>query len=114
MQQRPARGSLTEYDSAPDPVQWSAVNWSFHWALYEPCDCSRLLAAIERNFRQFNSVARHHVSKLAGKERPQAKHYRLLALAEGGKADEAVNLLREHVQGTQRLIRAGRRHASTS
>lgn len=109
-----ARGILTEYDSAPDPVQWSAMNWSLHWALYKPCDCSRLLVAIERNFRQFNSVARHRVSKLAGKERPQAEHYRLLALAEGGKADEAVALLREHVQGTQRLIRAGRRHGSTS
>lgn len=104
-----ARRLLTEYDAAPNPEQWTAMNWTFHWTLYEPSDCSRLLVAIERNFKQFNNVARNHISRLAGKERPQAEHHRLLALAEAGKANEAANLLREHIQGTQRLIKAGAR-----
>ncbi len=106
-----ARSLLTEYDKAPAAAQWSAMNWAFHWALYVPCDCSRLLSAIERNFKQFNSVARHHISKMAGKERPQREHYRLLGLAEAGKANEAAQLLRDHILDTQRSIRAdGRRH----
>ena len=104
-----ARALLTKYDAAPSAAQWSAMNWAFHWALYLPCDCSRLLSAIERNFKQFNSVARHHISKMAGKERPQQEHHRLLELAGAGKADEAARLLRDHIMGTQRLIRADRR-----
>lgn len=104
-----ARAVLTEYDAAPATAQWSAMNWTFHWALYVPCDCSRLLLAIERNFKQFNSVARHHISKMAGKERPQQEHHRLLALVEAGKTADAVQLLHNHILGTQRLIRAGGR-----
>lgn len=104
-----ARRVLTEYDASPDPAQWAAMNWEFHWALYAPCGCSRLLVEIERNFKQFNSSARKLISKLAGKERPQAEHYRLLAAAEAGKAAEASTLLRDHIQGTQRLIRASGR-----
>ena len=104
-----ARALLTEYDAAPDAASWSAMNWAFHWALYLPCDCSRLLSAIERNFKQFNRGARHQISRMAGKERPQQDHYRLLALAEAGKTSEAATLLRDHIQATQRLIRAGGR-----
>lgn len=104
-----ARTLLRKYDAAPSAAEWSIMNWSFHWALYAPCDCSRLLSAIERNFKHFNSAARHHISKVTGKERPQQEHYRLLALAEAGKVNEAVQLLRDHVASTQRIIRAGRR-----
>lgn len=101
-----ARGILEEYDAAPSPDAWSAMNWSFHWALYLPCDCRRLLDAIERNFKHFNAAARAKVSALAGKDRPQREHYRLLALVEKGKAEEAAALLAEHIRDTQRSIRA--------
>lgn len=105
-----ARALLTEYDAAPDPAQWAAMNWAFHSALYAPCDCNRLLIAIERNFKQFNRVARQSISRMAGKERPQREHYRLLGLTEAGKADDAAKLLGEHIRDTQRVVRAeGRR-----
>lgn len=101
-----ARRTLRQYDGAPDPGQWSEMNWRFHWTLYLPCECRRLLAAIEQNFKHFNSFARHQVSALAGKERPQREHYRLLALVEDGRANEAATLLGEHIRHTQRSIRA--------
>ena len=104
-----ARRLLTEYDAAPNPSQWAAMNWAFHWTLYRPSDCTRLLNEIERNLKQFNNGARNLISRLAGKERPQAEHYKLLALAENGKAPEAASLLREHIQATQRLVRASMR-----
>lgn len=103
------RRILSEYDAAPGAAQWSEMNWRFHWSLYRPCDCRRLLDAIERNFKYFHSVARREVSALTGKERPQREHYRLLALAEEGKAREAVELLAEHIRHTQRSIRADAR-----
>jgi DNA-binding GntR family transcriptional regulator len=101
-----ARRILEEYDAAPDPDAWSAMNWSFHWALYLPCDCRRLLDAIERNFKHFNSAARTRISALAGKDRPQREHYRLLTLVEKGRVEDAVTLLAEHIRDTQRSIRA--------
>ena len=85
------------------------MNWRFHWALYLPCDCQRLLDAIDRNFKHFNSAARTRISEVSGKERPQREHYRLLALAEKGRAEEAASLLRDHIRDTQRSIRAGSR-----
>jgi DNA-binding GntR family transcriptional regulator len=101
-----ARLILEEYDAAPDAEAWSAMNWRFHWALYLPCDCRRLLDAIERNFGQFNSAARRQISFHAGKERPQREHHRLLVLLEKGRAEDAVALLEVHIRDTQRSIRA--------
>ncbi len=101
-----ARAILAEYDTAPDPAKWSAMNWAFHWALYLPCDCRRLLDAIERNFKHFNAAARRKISTVAGKERPQREHHRLLDLVQRGRTEEAVALLTEHIRDTQRSIRA--------
>jgi DNA-binding GntR family transcriptional regulator len=101
-----ARGILQDYDAAPDADAWSAMNWSFHWTLYQPCDCRRLLDAIERNFKHFNSAARTKISALAGKERPQREHHKLLALVGKGRVDDAVALLEQHIRDTQRSIRA--------
>jgi DNA-binding GntR family transcriptional regulator len=101
-----ARHILEEYDAAPSPDAWSAMNWSFHWALYLPCDCRRLLDAIERNFKHFNSAGRTRISVLAGKDRPQREHHKLLTLVEKGRVEEAVTLLADHIRDTQRSIRA--------
>jgi DNA-binding GntR family transcriptional regulator len=101
-----ARAILQDYDAAPDPDMWSTMNWRFHWSLYQPCDCSRLLDAIERNFKHFSSAARAQMSALAGKERPQREHHRLLALMEEGKVEEAATLLASHIRNTQRSMRA--------
>lgn len=101
-----AKQILEEYDAAPDAQTWAAMNWRFHWTLYLPCDCRRLLDAIERNYGQFNSAARRQISAHAGKERPQREHYRLVALMEKGRADDAATLLEAHIRDTQRSIRA--------
>lgn len=100
------RRVLHAYDVAPDAREWSAMNWQFHWALYTPSDCQRLLGAIEQNWNRFSSAARVQVSTLAGRERPQREHHQLLALVEDGKAAQAASLLADHIRDTQRSIRA--------
>ena len=102
--------ALEEYDAAPNAEAWSRMNCRFHWSLYMPCECRRLLDAIERNYGQFNSAARRRISLQAGKDRPQREHYRLIELTEKGRADEAAALLETHIRDTQRTIRA---HART-
>ena len=103
------RRILQAYDVAPNPGEWSAMNWRFHWALYAPSDCQRLLAAIEQNWNRFSSAARVQISTLAGRERPQREHHQLLALVEDGKTLLAAALLADHIRDTQRSIRAGMR-----
>lgn len=100
------RRILEAYDVAPNPAEWSAMNWEFHKALYAPCDCRRLLDAIEQNWTRFSSAARVQISTLAGRERPQREHHQLLALAENGERDQAASLLADHIRDTQRSIRA--------
>ncbi len=104
-----ARGILAEYDLAPSPESWATMNWRFHWALYLPCDCRRLLDAIERNFKHFSMAARTKISALAGKDRPQREHHRLLELVQLGRTENAVALLIDHIRDTQRSIRAAGR-----
>ena len=100
------RHILQAYDAAPDAASWSAMNWQFHWALYTPSDCTRLLDAIERNFNRFSIATRRQISALAGKDRPQREHWTLLKLMEEKKVDQSVALLEQHIRDTQRSIRA--------
>ena len=62
---------LCEYDAAPEAYQWAQMNWRFHSLLYAPCDCPRLLEAIEENYNHFSRFDRQQVSVISGKERPQ-------------------------------------------
>lgn len=100
------RHILTAYDAGPDAATWSSMNWQFHWALYTPCDCKRLLEAIERNFNRFSTATRRQISALAGKDRPQREHWTLLELIGERKGNQAVALLEHHIRDTQRSIRA--------
>ncbi len=100
------RDLLQAYDAAPDAGSWSKMNWQFHCSLYRPSECQRLLDAIERNFNRFSSAARLQISALSGKGRPQREHWKLLALTEEGRADQAATLLEQHIRDTQRSIRA--------
>ena len=108
-----ARQILLAYDAAPEAATaaatWAAMNWQFHWSLYLPSGCSRLLEAIERNFNQFSIATRRQVSALSGKARPQRDHWALLDLVGARKADAAAGLLERHIRDTQRSIRAGLR-----
>ncbi len=101
-----ARQILQIYDRAGQPEEWSEMNARFHEAICAPCECDRLNRLIRDNYFHFNRFARASVSGLAGKEQPQQEHYKLLELCEAGNADGAIKLLREHIQKTQKLMRA--------
>jgi DNA-binding GntR family transcriptional regulator len=108
-----AAAILAAYDEARDAAAWAEMNWRFHATLYAPCDCRRLLKAVEENYGQSSIFARRYVSAVSGKERPQREHHRLLRLARDGKAEEAAVLLEDHIRDTQRSLRAaGRRRGA--
>jgi DNA-binding GntR family transcriptional regulator len=101
-----AEDILRSYDGEPEPENWGAMNWTFHAALYAPCNRPKLLAMIEANYGHVNRFTRGMVSRTVGKDRPQQEHYRLLAACRTGDVDCAVQLLGEHIAHTQKSLMA--------
>ena len=100
------REILQAYDTAPDAASWSTMNWQFHWALYTPSDCTRLLDAIERTSTASTLPPGDRSPHWAGKDKPQREHWTLLKLMEEKKINQSVALLEQHIRDTQRSIRA--------
>ncbi|EMS96309.1 GntR family transcriptional regulator [Agrobacterium tumefaciens str. Cherry 2E-2-2] len=104
-----AESILEAYNDDPDPASWGSVNWRFHTTLYEPCQSPRLLQMIEANNGHVNRFVRVQVSLAAGKERPQQEHHALIDLCREGRVEEAVRLLKSHIEQTQKSVRASQR-----
>ena len=104
-----AQEILDIYDAASDPGSWSEMNWRFHWALYSPCQSSKLLELIEANHGHINRFILAQVSMATGKAQPQKEHHELLKLCREGKTDAAVALLERHIEQTRKSLRAAAR-----
>ncbi|NTA83780.1 GntR family transcriptional regulator [Agrobacterium tumefaciens] len=104
-----AEAILNEYDQSPDHSKWGELNWRFHWALYLPCQRSKLLALIESNYGHVSRYTRRQVSMATGKAKPQSDHVELLELCRSGDVSAAVSLLERHIEQTQRSLRASMR-----
>lgn len=102
---------LDSYNREPSPDGWGAMNRSFHLALYAPCHRPRLMAMIEANFGHADRFVRTQVSKVAGKDRPQKEHMRILELCREGQIEKAVTLLQSHIEQTKRSVQASLRHS---
>lgn len=100
---------LVSYDAEPEPSRWADMNWRFHETLYIPCNRPRLLAMIESNYGQIGRFLRVQVSRTIGKEAPQADHWKILKACRDRNRNEAVKLLEQHIQSTQKTIRAAMR-----
>lgn len=101
---------LRTYDNEPLPEKWGEMNWSFHRALYAPCDLPKLITMIEANYGQVGRFTRLQVSLAAGKEKPQSEHYALLETCRRGDVRKAVSMLEEHILHTQKSLMAAARH----
>ncbi len=101
---------LRSYDNEPQPQKWGEMNWSFHRALYAPCDRPKLIAMIEANYGHVSRFTRLQVSLAAGKERPQSEHHALLDTCRNGDVNKAVAMLEEHIVHTQKSLMAATRH----
>ncbi len=103
---------LRSYDDEPRPERWSQMNWQFHSVLYRPCNMSRMLSLIERNWAQCSRVAQLQVSLAAGKENPNREHWAILEACAAGAVDKAAALLEQHIVNTQKSLSARMRRFS--
>ncbi len=106
-----ARNVLTTYSRETHSEGWSEMNIRFHEALYEPCGNPQLLQLIADMQQRIGPYLRKFVSQAAGLERPSLEHDQILDACERGETNEAVALLRAHIETTKKETAASlRRH----
>lgn len=103
---------LDEYSIQTEPVHWSDMNIRFHQALYEPCSNPLLLQMITDLQQRIGPQLRLLVTQVSGLERPQEEHKAILRACETGCIEEAVDLLRQHIQTTKKETAAQMRRGA--
>lgn len=106
-----ARRMLEAYDQAMTQAEWSDLNLRFHACLYAPANRPRLLAMIRSVQDHMGRKLRLRLSGVAGHGRSHLEHIQILDACEEGDTDKAVNLLRKHIEQSQREIQGYFRHA---
>lgn len=97
---------LRRYDQEPQPERWSQMNWQFHNILYQPCNMTRMLSLIERNWNQSSRLVQLQVSLAAGKENPNREHWEILDACKQGKVENAAAMLERHIINSQKSLSA--------
>lgn len=106
-----AAAILEEYSQEMDPARWSDLNLRFHRLLYEPSGNDTLLQLISDIQQRIGPSLRQFVTETSGRDRPNAEHHQILGACREGRVDEAVALLRQHIETTKKETAARlRRH----
>lgn len=103
---RDMRQLLEQYASRTDPAEWGAMNARFHHMLYEPCGNPQLMKMIGDLQGKLGQFLRLLVSTASGLERPMREHDDILEACERGDIQTAVQVLREHIETTQKEVAA--------
>jgi len=97
---------LEEYSGESEAEGWSRLNLRFHNCLYAACDRPHLLAYIDDVKNRMGAYLQLNVTLASGFERPHKEHQQLLAACESRDVDAAVQLLRTHIETTQKEVAA--------
>ncbi|MES0884851.1 GntR family transcriptional regulator [Roseibium sp. SCP14] len=109
-----AKDVLDDYSAQSDSKSWSEHNIAFHQTLYEPCDNPSLLQMIADVRARLGPFTNMLVSEASGLERPHQEHQNILAACEAGKTEEAVELLKQHIETTKKVTAAYMRRGTRS
>ncbi|MBI5719272.1 MAG: GntR family transcriptional regulator [Burkholderiales bacterium] len=92
-------------DRFEDNPEWEPLHRAFHRALIGGCGSRWLLGFCEQLADQHHRYRRLSAPRAFAKRGVKGEHQQLLEAALGGRADEAVALLRQHFERTARIIR---------
>lgn len=97
-----ARRLAEEHAAAEDLSLQSALNLRFHQNLYAPSDNPELLRMISGLHHRIGPYLQLEVTRASGNARPPNEHHAILAACEAQDAEQAVALLRRHIETTKR------------
>lgn len=92
-------------DRFEDNPDWEPLHRAFHRALIAGCGSRWLLGFCEQLADQHHRYRRLSAPRAFAKRGVKTEHQQLLEAALDGRADDAVELLRQHFDRTARLIR---------
>lgn len=84
--------------------EWSARHRAFHLSLYGACTSPLLLNLVNVLFDNAERYRRWSAQHRQTPRRKHAEHQRLLNTVLSRDADKAVDLLRQHISATERLV----------
>jgi DNA-binding GntR family transcriptional regulator len=86
-----------------DITNWNSINKEFHMRLYRHADSPRMMTLVANLLTESEIHTRVQLVGIPGdRERATAEHLALLQLCEAGRAEEAVTLLRAHIDHIRR------------
>jgi len=97
---------LEEYSDESEIEGWSKLNVRFHNSLYAACDRPHLLSYIDDVKNRMGAYLQFNVTMARGFSRPHEEHQQLLAACEARDVDAAVQILRTHIETTQKEVLA--------
>lgn len=97
---------LDDYSKRTEVSEWSELNRQFHQSLYEPCGNTELLDMVSDIQQKLGRHLRLLVTEISGLERPMREHAQILAASENGAIEDAVRLMRDHIETTKKEVAA--------
>lgn len=97
-----AESCLKRIEASANPLDWAALNWDFHASLYRAANMSHLLDTIAA---LHNNVARYlilYLKELDFQSGSQREHWELLESSFAGRSEEALGILRQHLNDALR------------
>jgi DNA-binding GntR family transcriptional regulator len=89
------------------PEEWRAGNEEFHLLLYRFAEMPRLQSMINQLWVAVEPYIRIYVSTAKSFGAAQEQHKRLVRHLRQGEFDEAAELMKEHLRGTEELLAEG-------
>jgi DNA-binding GntR family transcriptional regulator len=92
-----AESALKLIDGSTNPLDWTALNWEFHASLYKAANTPKLLEIVAT---LHNNVSRYlllYLRQMDFQETSQAEHWALLDACNAGKTQQALGILRQHL-----------------
>ncbi|MBV7274692.1 GntR family transcriptional regulator [Clostridiaceae bacterium UIB06] len=99
-----AENLLKEIDRAEDVNKWIELNWEFHSCLYAPANRPRLLSIVNNLHINVGRYIRIYLGMMNFEEKSQEEHYKILNACKEGNAQEAANLIEEHLKNVSMTL----------
>ncbi|MDX6512045.1 MAG: hypothetical protein QOE36_1549 [Gaiellaceae bacterium] len=90
-----------------NPEEWRAGNEEFHKLIYGAAEMPRLQSIINQLWVAVEPYIRVYVSTVKSFRAAQEQHRQLVRQLRSGEFDEAAQLMREHLRGTEELLAEG-------
>lgn len=89
---------LKAIDNAPDVNKWLELNWEFHSCLYSPANRPRLLSIINNLHVNVARYMRIYLELMNFEDKSQEEHYRILTACREKNVQEAVEIIKQHLE----------------